>query len=120
MSQEGFGPNRAPGTVKHGALRHIVLYQFKSSTTPREIQEVVEAFCGLPLKIKEVSDFEWGTNVSPEGKSEGFTHCFLVSFATETDRDAYLIHPAHQAFVDLVKPRREKVVVVDFWAGCSH
>ncbi|MFM7111221.1 MAG: Dabb family protein [Planctomycetota bacterium] len=103
----------APRTTP--VLRHIVLYKFKDTTTPAQIDEVSAAFKALPGKIPGIVGFEAGTNVSPEGKSEGFTHAFVVSFATEKDRDAYIVHPAHQDFVKIVKDRREKVIVVDFW-----
>lgn len=96
-------------------LRHIVLYKFKDTTTPAQIDEVSAAFRALPGKIPFIVGFEAGTNVSPEGKSEGFTHAFVVSFASEKDRDTYITHPAHQDFVKIVKDRREKVIVVDFW-----
>jgi hypothetical protein len=55
--------------------------------------------------------------VSREGKSDGLTHCFLVTFASEKDRDDYINHPAHQEYVKIVRDRREKVVVADFWAA---
>lgn len=97
-------------------LRHIVMYKFKETTTADQIEEVIQAFSGLPGKIPQVLAFEKGTNVSPEGKSEGFTHCFLVTFKDEKDRDAYLIHQAHQDFVNIVKDRREKVIVIDYWS----
>ena len=98
-------------------LRHIVLYKCKESTTAAQIAEVVEAFQGLPSKIPGVVGFEHGTNISPEGKSEGFTHSFLVTFPDETARDGYLVHPAHDAFVAIVRERREKVIVLDYWSG---
>ena len=62
-----------------------------------------------------IKDFEWGTDVSVEGKSEGFTHCFMVTFADDKARDTYLPHAAHKEFVTLVGPRIEKVLVVDYW-----
>ena len=74
------------------------------------------SFRGLPAKIKEIAGFEWGTDVSPEGKSQGLTHCFLVTFKSEADRDAYLPHPAHKDFVAIVGPHVDKVCVVDFWS----
>ncbi len=98
-------------------LRHIVLYKFKDSTTAAQITEVVEAFRELPEKIEGVIGFEHGTNISPEGKSEGFTHMFLVTFPDESTRDGYLVHPAHDAFVAIVRERREKVIVLDYWSG---
>lgn len=96
-------------------LRHIVLYKFKDDLRPAQVQEVIDAFAGLPKKIDGIVGFEHGTNVSPEGKSDGLTHIFVVTFRDEQARDAYLKHPAHDAYVQVVKDRREKVVVFDYW-----
>ena len=96
-------------------LRHCVLVKFKADVTPEQLKESEAAFRSLKSKIDVVKDFEWGTDVSVEGKSEGFTHCFLVTFADAKGRDTYLPHPAHKEFVTLVGPRIEKVLVVDYW-----
>jgi heme-degrading monooxygenase HmoA len=107
----------APAAAEEGkVLRHIVMYQFKPETTPAQIQEVIDAFRGLPKKIDKIIGFEAGANVSQEAKSEGFTHVFVVTFKNEADLAAYLIHPAHEAYVKVVKDKREKVVVFDYWA----
>lgn len=95
-------------------LRHVVLFKFKESATEADIQQIVKAFKELPEKIDGILDFEWGTNVSPEGLSEGFTHVFLVTFKDEQSRDIYLPHPAHKAFGGIVGPHLEKVLVVDY------
>ncbi len=97
-------------------LRHVVLYKFKDDAKPAQVQEVIDTFAGLPKKIDGIVAFEHGVNVSPEGKSDGLTHVFVVTFQDEKVRDAYLTHPAHQAYVNVVKDRREKVVVFDYWA----
>lgn len=97
-------------------LRHVVLFKFKDNATPEQIKKIENAFVKLPSKIKEVKGLEWGTNNSPEGLNEGLTHCFFVSFASEKDRDAYLPHPEHKAFVEILKPILDKAVVVDYWA----
>ncbi len=96
-------------------LRHVVLFKFKEATTKDQIKQIEEAFRGLPSKIETIRDFEWGTDVSPEGKSKGFTHCFFVTFADEKGRDAYLPHAAHQDFVKIVRAHVEDVCVVDYW-----
>jgi hypothetical protein len=77
---------------------------------------VVDAFRKLRQEIPQIADFEYGVNNSPEGLNGGLTHCFLVTFKSEADRDAYLPHPAHKRFVDLLKPHLEKATVVDYWA----
>jgi quinol monooxygenase YgiN len=96
-------------------LRHVVLFKFKKEATPEEIQKVVTAFAALPKQIDAIVDFEWGTDVGVENLADGFTHCFLVTFRTAEARDAYLPHPAHKKFVELVKPVLEKPFVVDYW-----
>ena len=73
-----------------------------------------DAFRALPQQIKEIKSFEWGTNNSPENLNQGFTHLFLVSFATEQAREVYLPHPAHKAFVEVLKPHLDKVLVLDY------
>jgi len=96
-------------------LRHVVLFSFKTGSTPEQIKAVETAFAALPQKIKQVKAFEWGTNNSPENLNQGFTHCFFVSFASEEDRAIYLPHPDHQAFVEILKPILDKVLVIDYW-----
>jgi hypothetical protein len=96
-------------------LRHVVMYKFKPDVNEAQLQEVIDAFAGLPGKVDTIVGFEHGENVSPEGKSEGFTHCFVVTFRDEAGRDFYLKHPAHLAYVNVVRDRREKVIVFDYW-----
>jgi hypothetical protein len=99
-----------------GKLRHVVLLQFKEGTPPEKVKEIEDAFRRLPSKVPTVVDFEWGTNNSPEGLADGFTHCFLVTFKDEAGRKVYLPHPAHQEFVGILKPHLEKVLVIDYFA----
>lgn len=101
---------------KNRLLRHIVMFKFKDSSSQEEVSEVVAAFAALPDKIDSIHDFEMGTNNSPEDLNDGFTHCFTVTFKTEADRAAYLPHPAHEAFVEVLKPHLDKVMVFDYWA----
>ena len=97
------------------ALRHVVLFKFKDTSGPEDVKKVEEAFAGLADKIKLIKDFEWGTNNSPENLNQGLTHCFFVTFSSEKDRDAYLVHPDHKAFVEIAGPHIDKVTVLDYW-----
>jgi len=96
-------------------LRHVVLFKFKDGTTPEQIKEVESAFAALPGKIEQIHAFEWGTNVSVENRSDGFSHCFVLSFLNEADRDAYIIHPEHQRLREVLGPYVDKVLVLDYW-----
>lgn len=97
-------------------LQHVVCFKFKGAATPEEIKKVEQSFEQLKQKIPQVVSLEWGTNVSKEKRDKGFTHCYVLTFKTEKDRDAYIEHPAHQAFVGIVGPVLDDVFVIDFWA----
>ena len=97
------------------ALRHVVLLKFKEGAPSDEIQKFEMAFASLPSKIPEIRAFEWGLNNSKEGLDKGFTHCFIVTFDSEADRDAYLPHPDHQALVKIMIPLIEDSLVLDYW-----
>jgi hypothetical protein len=107
------------GTLTSNAadkLQHVVCFKFKASAAPEEIRKVEQAFAQLKEKIPQVVSLEWGTNVSKENRDKGFTHCFVLTFKSEKDRDAYIEHPAHKAFVGIVGPVLDDVFVIDFWA----
>ena len=97
-------------------LQHVVSFKFKTEATADQIKKVEDAFQALKGKISEISALEWGTNVSKEKRDKGFTHCFIVTFKSEKDRDTYIDHPEHQAFVKVVGPVLDDVFVIDFWA----
>ncbi len=96
-------------------LKHIVLFGWKEGTAPESITKMVTAFSGLKDKISLVKSFEWGTNNSPENLANGLTHSFIITFSSEADRDAYLIHPDHKAFVTALNPMPDKITVFDYW-----
>lgn len=98
-------------------LRHIVMFKFKETSSKEDIQKVVDGFRSLKGSIPQVAAFEYGRDNSPEGLSNGFTHCFLVTFKSEADREIYLPHPKHKEFVEILKPHLDKVQVVDYWAS---
>lgn len=108
-------PTPTEAAMPDSVLRHVVLFGFKQSSTPEDIARVVDAFKALPSQISEIKGFEWGTNNSPENLNQGLTHAFTLTFHSEADRDAYLPHPAHKAFGDIVGSSLDKVTVVDYW-----
>ncbi len=100
-----------------GLLKHVVCFKFKDDAKPTEVDKVVQAFKDLQDKIPTIISLECGTNVSPENLTRGFTHCFILTFKSAKDRDAYLPHPAHRAFGGVLGPvmAKDGVMVIDFW-----
>ena len=98
--------------------RHVVLFKFRDSASAETVVGIESAFRALCAGLLFVNGLEWGRNSSPEGLNDGFTHCFIVSFAGPEGRDAYLPHPDHLAFCRRwLDPNLEKVCVVDFAAN---
>ena len=97
-------------------LPHVFQITIKDGATADQIDAIVSDFESLEEAIPGVADLEWGTNVSPEGLNDGFSHCFTLSFASVEDRDAYLVHPEHQRLVSTLGGCLEKSLVVDYWA----
>lgn len=105
------------GKEKQGKLRHVVVFKFKESASPEDVQKVEKAFRDLKKQIKQIQAYEWGTNVSKENLNKGFTHCFFLTFKNDEDRDIYIEHPAHKEFVKLLGPYLEEAFVIDYYAS---
>ncbi len=99
-------------------LRHVVVFKFNDETSVDKVEKLNKSFAELPIHISVIRDFEWGLNDSPEDFHQGFTHCYMLTFESEKDRDSiYTPHPKHQEFVASLRPHLEKVFVVDYWAN---
>ena len=99
-------------------LRHVVIFKFRDESSSEDVERLNQSFNALADSISVIKDFEWGINDSPEDFHQDFTHCYLLTFASEEDRDSiYTPHPHHQAFVASLQPHLEKVFVVDYWTN---
>jgi len=110
--------------------QHVVLFKFKEGTTPEQIRKFKKAFRALPRKIDAIQDFEWGTYASHSVHkkivavylgsyldnilAKNCTHCFMVTFLSEADRDKYASHPAAKEFDAMLDPYIDKFLVSDF------
>lgn len=97
-------------------VKHIVVFKYKQSATKEQIAEVTAAFKKLKDKIPGIVSFENGVNNSPEKLNKGFTHIYLLTFKDAAARDAYLPHPEHKKFGELLGKLGvlEEPFVVDF------
>jgi hypothetical protein len=97
-------------------VKHVVIFKYKAGATPGQISEVTKAFMALKDKIPGITSFEYGVNDSPENLNKGFTHIYLVTFENAEARDAYLPHPEHKKFGELLGKLDilDEAFVVDF------
>jgi hypothetical protein len=90
---------------------HTVLFDLDPEQ-PDAVAAGVEALRGL-RSLPGVTSMTVGSDVSPEGLAQGYTHALVAVFASAADRDHYLTAPEHLAAVDLLKPCMRHVAVVD-------
>lgn len=83
-------------------VRHVVVFKYKPGTTEAQIKQVTDAFRALQKSIPGMTAFEDGVNNSPEKKNLGFTHVYMMTFEDLAARDAYLPHPEHKKFGQLL------------------
>jgi hypothetical protein len=99
-------------------IRHLVLVRFAAATPPHEIEAIFAELADLGRHLPGLRAFAGGANVSPENLSKGFSHAFSVDFDDAAARDAYLVHPAHQAagarLVRATEGGLDGLAVIDF------
>ena len=67
-------------------------------------------------QIDVIQDLEWGTDLNEGARSQGLTHCLLMTFNSKEELEIYLPHPKHEAFKELAIPHIAKLTVVDYIA----
>ena len=104
---------------KPGPVRHVVVFKYKKGAPEAQIAQVTRAFRDLRTSIPGITGFEDGVNNSPEGKNLDFTHVYMLTFDSVASRDAYLPHPEHKKFGELLGKLGvlEDAFVVDYVAG---
>lgn len=95
-------------------VKHVVLIGFKDGTGEDILASLIEGYQALLDAIPEMKAFEYGTDMSIENLHKGYTHCFITTFASAADRDVYVEHPAHQAYVKELLPNIADILVLDF------
>lgn len=98
-------------------VRHVVLFSFNYPMDSEEVRELNSNFDKLPSLIPEVVKYDAGSNMSPENLTQGYQMCYVLDFKDANDRDVYLVHPQHKAFVKTAKPVLKDVLVFDFVPG---
>lgn len=95
-------------------VKHVVLFSFNFPIDSNEVRGLDQRFKQLPSLINEVADFETGVDISIENLAKGYEKAYIVSFRDEKDRDTYLVHPHHKAFVDSAQSIIKDALVFDF------
>jgi hypothetical protein len=94
-------------------IRHVLLLQPRSDSTPASIDACRSALRSLVGRIPGLLDCRWGENMAASERREGFTHGFTMDFVDAASLDAYGPHPEHRPVAALVRATFERIVVLD-------
>ena len=78
-------------------IRHCVFVKFRGDVAATERDSIYDALRALQGNLDGIVAMSFGRNVSPEGLGQGFADGFVIDFRDAACRDAYLVHPDHQA-----------------------
>jgi len=95
-------------------VKHIALVKFKEGTSEQQIEKLFDEILDITETISGIEDYVSGTNMSPEGLNQGYTHGLIMTFTDAAARDAYLPHPEHERVKALLLPQVDSVLVFDF------
>lgn len=99
-------------------IRHCVFVKFRADVIDAERASIVADIVALKAVVPGFLAIEFGDNVSPEGLGRGYSMGFTIDFADALARDAYLVHPDHQAaggrIVGAAEGGIEGIFVYDF------
>lgn len=102
---------------KTGVYRRVVLVQFNDDTPEYTMRGIEDAFGALCQGMSQITDYQWGRHEGNQPHEEAYTHCFILGFSSNNERDSYLLHPAHRAFCSqYLTPHLKKICQFDFQA----
>ena len=73
-------------------VKHIVAFKFKPEVNTLQIEKINQEFKSLQRKIPGILSVEIGSNFSDEDVSDEYTHTYMLTFATKSDKDAFIPH----------------------------
>ena len=93
-------------------IKHIVFMKFKASVTDNNIGELEKAMAGLPGKIPEIKEYQFGRDIVHSERSYDFA--LISAFDDLEAMKRYQVHPAHLPVIAKVKELSETILAVDF------
>jgi hypothetical protein len=95
-------------------VKHVVLIRVRGGTPEADVARVLDDLKGLVGVIPGLVECSGGANNSPEGKAEGYTHGFVMTFESVAARDGYLPHPEHRRAASGLRAFADGILVLDY------
>ena len=99
------------------ALEHCVFFRRADGVNDAQVADVMAMLAEISDRIDGASDVPSSKNVSPECLHKDYLDGFIIRFANEAVRDAYLVDEEHRQaggrLVSLCREGRDGLVVFD-------
>jgi hypothetical protein len=93
-------------------IKHVVFMKFKPGVTDKDIAELEKGLGGLPGRIPEIKEYQFGRDIVHSERSYDFA---LVSAFDDMEAlKRYQVNPNHLPVVSKVKELSEAILAVDF------
>lgn len=92
-------------------LKHIMLLKFKESVTEEQIADLKRSLLALPKVIKEIKDYECGSDLRP---IKTFDFALVSTFVDLDALKRYQIQPDHVEVLTKVRNLSAKIEVTEF------
>jgi hypothetical protein len=93
-------------------IHHLVLFRWKKSTAPAQVDRALAALRDLPGQIPGIDYLAVGPALAT---GSDYDAGLVAHFANQAALDAYDLHPHHQAVIrDAIEPILDQLAYVDF------
>lgn len=96
-------------------LTHVVMFRFEDLAAAALVRDELLAMKG---RIPTLLDIECGVDITRSGRS--YDLALITRHADQAGLEAYAAHPVHQAVLEVVRPRAQSAVAVDFISAKPH
>ena len=59
-------------------IKHLLLLQYKQNADQKQIDDILDKFAGLKLKIDGIKSIDYGANKNPKKLNKNFTHAAVL------------------------------------------
>ena len=91
-------------------IRHIVLFSARDPKDTAKIKETLERMAAIPQVVR----FHVSYNAKRDKLSREMDVVLYSEFADWSDLEAYQAHPLYRETTEIVRPLRDRRIVVDF------
>jgi len=93
-------------------IKHIVFMKFKAGVTDKDIAEIEKGLGGLPGRIPEIKEYQFGRDIVRSERSYDFA--LVSAFEDMEALKRYQVNQYHLPVVAKVKELSESILAVDF------